>query len=123
MELRTMSALSETLPKATPGGRMCAQAFDRGLDSIGDLDGVCARLLAHGEDDAALSVDPEGAFVVAGTVQDVGYLAEAQRELIAISDDEVRELIGGGELAVRLQGVVSRVTIECAGGKACAVCW
>jgi hypothetical protein len=39
------------------GREYVVQSVDRGLDSIGDLDGVCAGLLAYGEDDAALSVN------------------------------------------------------------------
>ncbi len=108
--IANLICLVRNLSEGDSGRQRTAQRADHLFDVIRNLDRIYTRLFAHRKNHAALAVDPEPAPIVTRAVNDISNLIQVQRHSIPPSHYDVGELFGAGQLTVRLERVVTRVS-------------
>ena len=111
--LVVMSVRVVTLIEA---GRLASSCGSTLLDGVDDGDGVGAGLALNVEDDRGRLVHPGGLLGVFHAVDHVGDVFDEDRRAVAIGDDDILVVVGGGDLIVGVDLVVLPRAVEVALG-------
>ncbi len=102
-----------------PGGQRLLDVAEARLDRVDDGDGVLAGLLADGEDDGLLARPPRRTtWALRDAVLDARHVADADRVVLALADDDAADLGDVVDAALDAQREALRARLDLAAGDA-----
>ncbi len=97
-------------------GRLASSCGRIALIRLTTSDGVGAGLALDVENDGGRLVHPRGLARVFHAVDDIGDISDEDRRAVAVGDDDVRVVLGVGDLVVGVDLVVLARAVEVALG-------